>query len=606
MYPGSGSAGHGRRAPFGRPFTLFFSGIALLPMGAAAFWWANEPTRPEPSPHGGQLTASIRAEPRSYNRLVARDHATELISLLTQGQLVRINRASFALEPWLADRWDSSSDGLTHTLHLRANATWSDGVPVTTADVLFSLEAAYDPKSGSVVGDALKVGGAPLEAAAIDAHTVTLRFPAPSGPGLRLLDNLVILPRHKLARAFKEGRFATAWNSSTPASAIVGTGPFVVDRYEPGQHVVLRRNPRYWRTASDGTALPYLDSVVLKIVPDQNTEVVQLLNGSIDLTQNEVRPEDYRQLRQAERAGTLTVSDLGVGTDADALWFCLNPDAKRADARFSFVQQPEFRQAISHAVNRRALVDTVFLGAGTPIWGPVTPGNTLWYSPRVRQYSYDEERARQLLSAIGLRDRDGNGIAEDERGVEARFSVITQAGITSYERGTTVVREALARVGIELQVVGLAHAAVIQRLLACDYDAIYFRPLQTDLDPAGNLDFWLSSGDAHVWNIGQPTPATEWEERVDALMLEQASTTDPERRRQVFDEVQHIVTTQLPVLHFAAPRLYYAHNARVIGIVPSVMRPAVLWNADVLRLSGNRERRQRTGERHDAGRSESE
>src|SRR5688572_14242232 len=100
---------------------------------------------------GGQLVASARGVPRSFNRLVAGDEPSDLFALLTQGSLVRLNRASFELEPWLAERWESSADGRTHTLHLRPGVTWSDGTPFTSADVLFTLQAMYDPKVESVV-----------------------------------------------------------------------------------------------------------------------------------------------------------------------------------------------------------------------------------------------------------------------------------------------------------------------------------------------------------------------------------------------------------------------------------------------------------------------
>jgi peptide/nickel transport system substrate-binding protein len=126
---------------------------------------------------------------------------------------------------------------------------------------------------------------------------------------------------------------------------------------------------------------------------------------------------------------------------------------------------------------------------------------------------------------------------------------------------------------------------MIQRMLACDYDAMYYRPLTTDLDPAGNLDFWLSSGSAHFWNLEQRTAATEWERRIDTLMLEQAATVDPVRRRQQFNLVQQIFAENLPVLHFAAPRLYYGHSVNLRGVVPSVQRPPVLWNADSLSVA---------------------
>ncbi len=537
---------------------------------------------------GGQIVASMRAEPRSFNRLVSRDQSTELLTMLTQGRLLRINRSTFELEPWLAEAWESSADGRTHTLRLRPGVTWSDGTPFTAADVLFSLQAVYDPKAQSVLASTLVVGGQRIKAAAPDAQTVVLTYAAPSGPGLRLLDNLPILPKHKLEAALEAGSFASAWNTTTTPAEIVGTGPFVLREYQPGQRLVLERNPRYWRRAADEGTLPYLDRIVLEIVPEQNAELLRLQAGELDLTSSELRPEDYVPVRDAEEEGRLRLIDLGVGPDADALWFCLKPEVKGKDPRFQYVQRPEFRKAISYAVDREAFAETVFLGAAVPVWGPITPGNIHWFWPDVPRYPHDDNTARLLLGEMGLRDFDNNGVLDDGKTkgrVEARFTVLTQRGISWYERGTAVLREELAKIGIVLDIVPLEVGALIQRLLACDYDAIYFRPVMTDFDPAGNLDFWLSSGSGHFWNIGQKTPATDWERRIDTLMLEQAATIDPERRRQQFNIVQQIVAENLPVLYFAAPRLYYAHSTRLRGVVPSVQRPPVLWSADTLSVT---------------------
>jgi peptide/nickel transport system substrate-binding protein len=537
---------------------------------------------------GGQIVASLRSEPRSFNRLASRDYATEVVTLLTQGRLVRINRATFELEPWLAERWESSADGRTHTLQLRPDVTWSDGTPFTSADVLFSLQAVHDPKAKSILASSLVAGGQPITARAPDAQTVVLTYGAPSGPGLRLLDNLPILPKHKLEAALADGSFASAWNSTTPPAEIVGTGPFVVREYQPGQRLVLDRNPRYWRRAADGAALPYLDRIVLEIVPEQNAELLRLQAGGLDLTSSELRPEDYVPVRNAEQQGRLRLVELGVGPDADALWFCLKPEVKQKDPRFKYVQSAEFRKAISHAVNREMFAETVFLGAAVPVWGPITPGNSRWFWADVPRYPHDDAEARKLLASLDLQDRDegdGQTVAADPAGVEMRFTVLTQRGISWYERGTAVLRDELAQIGIVLDIVPLEVGALIQRLLACDYDAIYFRPVTTDFDPAGNLDFWLSSGSGHFWNIGQKTPANDWERRIDTLMLEQAASLDPERRRQQFNVVQQIIAENLPVLYFAAPRLYYAHSMRLRGVVPSVQRPPVLWSADTLSVT---------------------
>jgi len=538
-----------------------------------------------PAARGGQIVASIRGEPRTFNRYVAQDQTSEALSLLLQARLVRINRATFELEPWLAEKWESSPDGRTHTIHLRPGLTWSDGTPLTSADVLFSLRAIYDPKVESVLADSLTAGGQPLRAAAPDAQTVVVTFAAPSGRGVRLLDGLPILPKHKLEAALTAGTFASAYNTTTPPADVVGAGPFVLREYQPGQRVVLDRNPRYWRKAPDGSPLPYLDRIVLQIVPEQNAELLRIQSGETDLTSTELRPEDYVPIRRAEEEGRLRLIELGVGPDADALWFCLKPEVKGKDPRFAFVQRPEFRRAISYAVDREAFAETVFLSAAVPVWGPITPGNPNWFWPDIPRYPHDDDRARMLLREIGLEDRNGNGVVEDAAGTEARFTVITQRGIGWYERGTAVVRDELAGIGIALEIAPLELGALIQRLQACDYDAMYYRPVFNDLDPAANLDFWLSSGSSHFWNMSQKTPATDWERRIDTLMLEQAAELNPDRRIMQFRLVQQIMAENLPVLHFAAPRMYYAHSARLQGVVPSVLRPPVLWNADGLSVS---------------------
>jgi peptide/nickel transport system substrate-binding protein len=104
---------------------------------------ANTASTPK---RGGQLIASARGVPRTFNRLMAADQPSDMFAMLTQGSLVRVNRSTFELEPWLAEKWESTNDGLTHTLHLRPGVTWSDGTPFTSADVLFTLQAMYDPK----------------------------------------------------------------------------------------------------------------------------------------------------------------------------------------------------------------------------------------------------------------------------------------------------------------------------------------------------------------------------------------------------------------------------------------------------------------------------
>jgi len=534
---------------------------------------------------GGQVVAAVHADPVTFNPYVAADETSETIGHLTQARLVRVNRSTFDVEPWLADRWESSADGRNVTFHLRPGLTWSDGVPFSSADVVFSLRAVFDDTVNSPLAARLAVNRQQIRAAAPDANTVLLSFAGPSGPGARLLDHLPILPKHKLEMALLSGTLASAWDLRTAPAEVVGMGPYILHEHQPGQRVLFDRNPRYFRVADDGSALPYLDRVVLQVTSGQDAELQRLQSGEIDLGSSALRVADYVPVRRLEEQGRLRLVELGVDAGADAFWFCLAPEARKADRRFDFVRRPEFRQAISHAVDREAFAETVFRGAAVPVWGPVTPGNSEWFSPDLPRYAPDDARARELLKGIGLEDRNGNGVVEDAGGAEARFRVATGRGVESYELGLAVLTAELARVGIALEMAPLEASEVATRLLTCDYDAMYHRLPPAPLDPALNLEFWLSSGTAHVWHPAQRSPATEWERRIDALMLEQAATTDRAGRRQLFNDAQRILAENLPVLYFAAPRLYYAHTPRVQGVMPSVLHPPVLWNADGLSVA---------------------
>jgi peptide/nickel transport system substrate-binding protein len=535
---------------------------------------------------GGTLVASLRSEPRSFNRLTSRDYATDLFAMLTQGRLVRVNRATEEVEPWLAESWETSPDGLTYTLRLREGLRWSDGTPFTSDDVVFTFEAMYDPRNASVLNSSMRVDGRPLAVTAPDAHTVVVTYPAPFGPGIRLLDNLTIAPRHLLGEAAAAGTLGQAWTAATPAGELAGMGPFMLSRYEPGQRLVFDKNPRYWRRDDSGGPLPYLDRLVLDIVPDQNAELLRLESGQIDMLQQHLRPEDLSSVRRLAQDGRLQLLELGVGLDPDAFFFNLRPAKWASDPRGAWMPRAEFRQAISHAVDRESFANSVFLGAAVPVHGPITPGNRTWFSPNVPRYGYDPARARQLLEGLGLVPKGGEGWMADAAGTRARFSVLTYRGNTQLERGAEILREDLRAIGVEMDIVPLEVNALIQRLLAGDFDAIYFSLSATDTDPAMNKDFWLSSGSAHIWHIGQASPATEWEREIDQLMTRQAASLDHDERVRLFEEVQRIFAGQLPVIYFVTPRLFIGVSSRVSHYTAGPIRPQLLWSPDTLAVRG--------------------
>jgi peptide/nickel transport system substrate-binding protein len=531
---------------------------------------------------GGTLVVSVRSEPSTYNRHIAPAAAVDAIAQLTQAKLIRLNRVTDETEPWLAERWTKSADGRSFTLTLRDGVTFSDGVPFTSADVLFSFQVLYDPAVDSVLASGVKVQGKPLQVAAPDPRTVVITLPAPFARGLDLLDNVPILPRHQLEGALSARRFRETWGLTAPPGSMAGLGPFMVTEHVPGQRLTLARNPHYWRRDAAGRQLPYLDRVVFEIISTQDAEVLRLEAGSIDLmTQADVRAEDYAALRRLRDQGALRLEDVGIGVDPNLLWFNLAPS--HSGRVPPYLARAEFRRAISYAVNRDAIVKSVYLGAAVPVFGPVTPGNRKWYSDTVPTTPFDQARARSLLAQIGLIDRNQDGTLDDAQGTPVRFSILTQRG-HDRERTAAVIQEQLRQIGVTVDIVGLDPGSIFQRWSAGDYDSIYYGFQASSLDPANNLDFWLSSGSTHVWNPSQPTPSTPWEKTIDDLMQRQAAAPTLEERRRLYVEAQKLFAQQLPAIYFVAPRVSVAMSRRVGGAEPALLDPKVLWNADSLYL----------------------
>lgn len=577
--------------------TLFAVCLALVVLLAGYAFWRAAPPDATPAPdalaaaaapaRGGELTALIRSEPTTYVRAseTRGTAAGDLFSLLTDGRLARVNRATDTLEPSLAERWTVSDDHLTYTLTLREGVAFSDGAPFTSDDVVFSFAAVYDPRVNSGLAADLKIAGQPLHVEAPNRRTVIIRFPAPFAPGLRLLDNLPIMPRHVLQAPLAEGRFADAGKVGTPPERLVGLGPFVLTEHVAGQRLRFARNPHYWRTAADGTALPYLDALTVLIVSDQNTETLRMQNGDADLMVNgDIRPEDYASFRRLSDQGRMRLIPAGIGLDPSQLWFNLSP-ARAGDPRNPWMRQKAFRHAISCAVDRQAIVNGVYLGEAVPIYGPVTPGNRTWHAPPAAPCAHDPARARELLASVGLSDRNGDGMLEDAAGSPARFSILTQSGHTIRERTAAMIQEQLRQVGLTVDVVGMDPGGLGQRWQQGDYDSIYFGVQNSQTDPALTPQFWLSGGVFHFWNPRQPAPATDWERQIDERMDRHAAAFDPAERQRLFAEVQRLFDEEMPALYFAAPKVTLAVSSRVHNEQPAPQIPQLLWTPDTLAVS---------------------
>jgi peptide/nickel transport system substrate-binding protein len=513
---------------------------------------------------GGELHFCLHGEPKTFNPLLVEDGQSETIRYLTGGVLIRLNRQTQALEPALASSWKVTPDGRTIKFHLRTGLHFSNGKPFTSEDVAYTVKALMDPQLHSPTGDSFRSGDGQVSVQTPASDTIIVTFPAPVAGLERLFDQVAILSAH------------------SPEKEMAVLGPFYVADYSPGSYILLRRNPNYWKKDKEGKPLPYLDSIRLDIQRNHDIEILRFRRGEIHLI-NSLDADLFDRLQKESPAAA---HDAGPSLDSEQLWFNQVPSSALPEYKKVWFRATEFRKAISLAINRADLSRIVYAGHAQPAYGPISPANHFWFNSSLPAPQYDSAAALRLLAAAGFHF-DGSAL-RDASGNLVEFTVITSTGNKPREQMVTMIQQDLSQIGIKVNIVTLDFPSLIERITRTfDYEACLLGLTNSDLDPSGQMNVWLSSAENHQWNPKQPKPATPWEAEIDHLMQTQASSTSDKERKADWDRVQQIVADQQPFIYLINRDAMSAISSAVIGSAPSVLDPHAFWNADVLRLGPN-------------------
>jgi peptide/nickel transport system substrate-binding protein len=562
---------------------VFATGAGLAQQQAATTEWLV--SRAEIGRAGGQLVVIERAEPRTLNPVVAVDAPSKEIVGRTTADLIHIDRETQQPQPALARSWTVSPDGRRFTLSLRRGVRFSDGQPFDADDVVFSFRVYLDEKVGSPQRDLLIVGDTPLAVRKIDQYTVQVDLAEPYAPAERLFDSLAMLPRHLLETPYTEGRLARMWTVGTPADAFAGLGPFRFREYVPGQRLTLERNPFFWKTDRAGNHLPYLDRLVFVFVPTEDAQAVRFQSGEADVT-TRLSATNFDVLMRDRGKRNYDLLDAGPGLDYTFLFFNQNntaaTDGPEVARRRGWFRQVAFRQAVSLAIDREAIVRLVYRGRATPLWGHVPPGNKLWVNRSLPKPSRSLDRARERLRSAGFSWNAGGALL-DKDGQAVDFTIVTNTGNTERMQIATIVQDDLKQIGIRVGIVTLELRALLQRVLTThDYDACVLALGASDGDPSSEMNVWLSSGGTHLWNPEQPVPATPWEAEIDTLMRRQLTVRDVQARKRVYDRVQELVADNLPVISLVSPSVLAGTTKGLGNLRPTIFDHHALWNVDEL------------------------
>ncbi len=489
--------------------------------------------------------------------------------------------------------YENSPDAKHWTFHLRRGVRWSDGEPFTADDVIFSYDVVRDERVQNAACDMFKEGAdesdKPIypDIEKLDDYTVRFNLHQPNGAFLVAILNLYLVPKHRWEQDLRAGTFDQTMKVNSDPKDVIGLGPFRFKEYVTGQRVVLERNPYFWKADEKGQRLPYLDRIIFVIAKDFNTITAKFQAGEID-GMDRVRAEEVALVKRME-SDEIKVEDTGISLDSTWLAFNQNTGVNKSTGKpfletwkQNIFREQKFRQAVSYAINREGLANTVFAGRGVPVYTLVTPGNTVWYSDDIQKYPYDPERAKQMLAEINLKDTNNDGFLEDAEGHTLEINLVTNSDNSQRVSVMGFVAGNLKDVGIKANVNPISFNVLIDMMQSVfNFDAIVLGwSAGVPPDPVNNKNVLLSSGLNHIGFPSQKKPSTPWEARIDELVSKFESTADMSERKQVFAEVQRIWSEQLPDINLIAAREAVAYKTRFSNIHPSNMVPRLSWNSE--------------------------
>jgi peptide/nickel transport system substrate-binding protein len=547
--------------------------------------------------YGGIFVLNETTQPTTFNPQVPNNVSTSVLLTRLLTPLVAFDPSSQTYKPALARSWEIGEDNKSYTFHLRRGVLWSDGSPFTADDVIFTFDCILteieDPESGKLrpkypsrYYKQYLINGEKLRYTKVDDYTVRFDLPTVYGPFIYDIRQ-PILPKHKLYASFEDGSFTKQWSTQVAIESpeeIVGTGPFTIFSYKPGERLVLTPNPHYWKIDQSGQRLPYLDYFILKFVSESNTAVAHFATGKSDASG--IGASDNIWVKEAAETYDFTLHDRGPSSSVNFFWFNQHRGSDEAGKpylsphKLRWFTDKRFRQAVQYATNRQGIINALLFGKGDPLTSIIAPAQGKWHNPDLPRYDYDPEKARELLSESGFY-WDAQDKLFDREGIPVEFTLLLVETASFDTIGVTFV-ENMKALGLSVKMERCDFATLLRRTddtFNYDMTMLGWGSPDASYDPSGSKALFLSSGQFHQWYPEQSEPATLWEARIDELIGLQERTLDEATRVAYMHEVQAILAEELPLLYGFTPYGYVGVKNKWRNVfVPSA--GTTLWNIE--------------------------
>jgi len=479
------------------------------------------------------LVVGTRVEPKTLNPIALTASESQQIAALMFQKLLEEGDDFVSFKPQLARSWSFSPDSLDVTFVLRDDARWSDGEPVTAADVRFTWQVQTDT---TVAWPSASIKSHIRDVEAKDAHTVVFHFDRHYLYPLMDANDGVILPAHLLSSIPRLELKAAPFGR-----APVGNGPYLLTRWEAGQFIELARNSMYAGPA------PRIERVVIKFVPDAVTLVAQLEAGEIDLLES-VQAADLAGIRA--KRGDVKILEAPSRRMTFVAW-----NEKRA-----LFAKSALRIAMTMGIDRRSIIESVWGGHATECTSPIVP--LQWaFDPGIKPVPYDAGAARRALESLGYGDTDRDGVL-DRDGKPLEFELLVNDAQNRVDIAT-LIQAQLKKAGVKVNVRVMEYGAYIDRILAMDYDAAVVEwKVQTKVDLTQL--FHSSARRPEGYNFtGYSNP------EVDHLIEQALAQRDMTRAKKIWSETQRAIYRDQPYTFIAVPQELTAIDDRFCNVTPS-------------------------------------
>lgn len=448
---------------------------------------------------------------------------------------------------------DLEHDTMDLYCRLRSNILWSDGVRMTADDVVWYFENIENNKEIYPLGEQglyITMPDGSRKKYTIEKlgeFEFCYHFPRIVSEPLLVVNTGNIVARHIWEPVLKQGKKAVEsfWGINTPPEELVGNGPFLLEKLIPGERIIFRRNPNYWKKDSWGQPLPYIDRIVMTYTPDPNSDLLKFQKGETDAYF--LRGQDLPTLLPESGKGKFDIWNGGPATVYTALLFNHNPESL-PDYKFKLFSNVKFKQAVSCLVDRHTIINQTTNGLSQPQYNAVGENNRYYDPESDTPYTYNPELAKKILEDAGYTDRNGDGIREDEEGNPLSFSILTWSTDPVTHDYLNIIISDLEKAGIKALLQTADYNVIAQKLLnTLDWEC-YLAGMSMPTFPEQWYNIWLSSGNLHYWHPKQSQPTLEWEKKIDYLYNQLIYTYDQAEIQKNYSLFQKTLMEELVII----------------------------------------------------------